>query len=205
MGADLEGGVARVGIMGGSFDPIHLGHLAAAEEARVALGLAQVLFVPCGDPYHRQAAPLASREDRYQMTVLATADNPHFIASRIEIERPGPSYTIDTVRALKQASPQTDYYVILGADAVALLLTWREHEALLQECCFVVVSREGNGQTQARSQVPPAFLERSHWLDMPSLDISSTTIRRRVSEGKPIRYLVPRAVEQYIEQRGLYR
>lgn len=191
--------------MGGTFDPLHLGHLAAAEEARVALGLARVLFIPCGQPYHKQAEPLASREDRYRMTVLGTADNAEFMPSRIEIDRPGPSYTIDTVRALRRDNPQADYYVILGADAVNLVLTWKDHEALFDECQFAVVSREGTDAGDIKVQVPQAFLERCHWLDMPALDISSTMIRRRVSQRRPIRYLVPRPVEQYIEQRGLYR
>ena len=195
----------RLGILGGSFDPIHIGHLVAAEEARVALGLATVLFVPTGQPYHRTESPAAAADDRFRMTELAIRSNPAFAASRLEIERPGPSYTIDTVRALQAERPGAELYLILGTDAVAQLFTWHEHEALVRECRFIVVSRPGVSRDEAVAGGPPGFERRLHYLEIPNLDVSSTELRRRLREGRSVRYLVPAEVEHYIRERGLYR
>ncbi len=194
----------RTGVIGGAFDPIHIGHIVAAEEARAAVGLATVLFVPTGQPYHKTHAPAAPAEDRVRMAELAVASRPGFSVSRLEIERAGPSYTIDTVRALKRARPDEDLYLILGADAVALLFTWHEHGALVRECRFVVVSRPGVSREQAVAGGPPGFADRVHYVEIPHLDISSTDLRRRLQEGRPIHCLVPPAVEDYIAAKRLY-
>ncbi|MFQ6096999.1 MAG: nicotinate-nucleotide adenylyltransferase [Armatimonadota bacterium] len=196
---------ARVGILGGTFDPIHYGHLAAGEDARVALGLSEVIFVPCGDPYHKPEAHSSPAEVRFEMVRLAVSSNPHFRASRIEIERPGPSYTIDTIRSLKAQDPHTDFYLILGADAMMELPDWKRHRALLDEAKFIVVSRPGTPWDDLRRRLPEEYLRRAHLLDIPSVDVSSSEIRERVRRGLPIKYLVPPDVEQYIVQKGLYR
>jgi nicotinate-nucleotide adenylyltransferase len=194
----------RVGILGGTFDPIHYGHLAAGEDARVAVGLREVLFIPCGDPYHKPELYASSGEDRFEMVCLAIASNPAFRASQVEIDRPGPSYTIDTVRALRREHPDTEFHVILGADAMSELPQWKRHRALLDEARFIVVSRPGTTWDDLR-RLPEDYLKSAHLLNIPAVDVSSSEIRQRVRRGEPIRYLVPPAVEQYIANRGLYR
>jgi len=194
----------RLGIMGGTFDPIHYGHLAAAEEARVAFGLDRVTFIPCRQPPHKKDYPVTDPEHRYAMTVTATCANPHFVASRIELERPGPSYTLDTLRALRDAHPQAELYFVTGADAVRELLTWREPQQLVALCRLVAVTRPGYDLAGlerdlgelARGVAP---------LEAPGVNISSTQIRERVAQGRSIKYLTPAAVETYIAKHGLYR
>ncbi len=196
----------HLGIMGGTFDPIHYGHLLMAEEARQAFALDQVVFVPNGRPAHKKAYLVSSPEDRYAMTLLATGSNPCFSCSRIEIERPGPSYTIDTLRAFRQRYPDLDaLYFITGADAVLEILTWHEYDNLVRECQFIAVTRPGFVLERLSELVDAEFLHRVSFLPIPGLEISSTDIRRRVREGRSVKYLAPEPVEAYIQQQGLYQ
>ncbi len=192
--------------MGGTFDPIHYGHLLAAEEARFRFALSQVLFVPCGIPPHKKPYEVTPAEHRYAMTVLATADNPYFRVSRIEIDRPGPSYSVDTVRLLReQFGGETELFFITGLDAVLEILTWRNPDDLIRLCQLIAVTRPGYDAHRLREVLPPHYLERVHLLVIPGMDISSTMIRERVRRGEPIRYLTPDAVCDYIAKHGLYR
>jgi len=195
----------RLGIMGGTFDPIHYGHLLMAEEARQAFSLDQVVFVPNGRPAHKKSYLVSSPEDRYAMTLLATDSNHFFTCSRVEIDRPGLSYAIDTVRAFRVLYPDLDaLYFITGADAVLEILTWREYDKLVEECRFIAVTRPGFVLERLREIADADFLHQISFLSIPSLEISSTDIRRRVSEGRSVKYLTPDAVEAYIGQHGLY-
>lgn len=195
---------SAIGVMGGTFDPIHLGHLAIAEEAREALGLARILFVPAGLPPHKPAADVTSVPHRVAMVDLATADNPAFELSRVEVDRPGPSYTVDTVELLAR---QDDVTVILSAETFAELPTWHDPDRLFELARVAVVPREGYPAPD------PAWLgtefpgrdDRVSYLAGPRLGLSSTAIRARVAAGRSIRYLVPPAVEAYIVAKGLYR
>jgi nicotinate-nucleotide adenylyltransferase len=196
----------RMGIMGGTFDPIHYGHLLMAEEARAAFALDQVVFVPNGRPAHKKAYLVSSPEGRYAMTLLATDSNPRFSCSRIEIERPGPSYTVDTVRAFRRMYPDLDaLYFITGADAVLEILGWHEYDHLARECRFIAVTRPGFVLERLREIADAEFLHRVFFLPIPGLEISSTDLRRRIREGRSIKYLTPEPVESYIHQEGLYR
>jgi len=197
-------GQYALGILGGTFDPIHYGHLVAAEEARHVFRLDSILFIPCGQPYHRPNPPLASAEDRYEMTRLAVASNSSFDVSRTEIDRPGPSYTVDTIQRLQRARPNHVLHIILGTDAVEELSSWAQPERLLRSCRVIVVSRPGTPWAEVEQALPAAYLEHVDRLRVPGLHISSTEIRQRAAEGRPLRYLVPDAVEAYIRERGLY-
>ena len=190
--------------MGGTFDPIHLGHLAAAEEARQRLGLARVLFVPAGQPPHKKTYQVTPAQHRWDMTVLATADNPLFFPSRLEIDRPGPSYAVDTLSQLHQAYPGREWYFITGADALLELETWKEPERLVTLCRIVAVTRPGYDQSLLARRVPAALLERTITLEVPGVAVSSTEIRHRVAQGLPIRYLTTDAVTAYIYKYELY-
>ncbi|HYL40786.1 MAG TPA: nicotinate-nucleotide adenylyltransferase, partial [Candidatus Binatus sp.] len=200
-----------IGIMGGTFDPIHLGHLAIAEEAREALGLARILFVPAGVPPHRPTASLASAADRCAMCGRAIDGNEAFELSRIELDRSGPSYTSDTVEALAAGERATgrvpDLTFILSAETLHGLPAWHQPERLLAACRLAVAPREGFPAPDGdwlRVQLPDAT-DRIDLLTGPRLAISSTLIRARIAAGRSIRYLVPPAVERYIEDHGLYR
>ena len=196
----------RLGIMGGTFDPIHYGHLLMAEEAQQAFALDEVVFVPNGRPAHKKAYLVSSPEDRFAMTRLATASNPHFSASRMEVDRSGMSYTIDTLRQFRALYPKLEeLYFITGADAVLEILTWHEYDQLVQECRFIAVTRPGFVLEQLSTIISAEFLSRVSFLPIPGLEISSTDIRQRVHEGRSIKYLTPEPVEAYIEQHGLYR
>ena len=184
----------RRGLLGGTFDPIHLGHLRAAENALEALGLEQVLFMPAGAPPHRRA-PCTSPLDRFAMTALATAGHLGFVVSDLELRREGPSYTVDTLTALRETYPEDELLLLVGADAYAEIQTWKDHQRLAQLCQVAVLSRPG--------EEPP--LPGALWVEGPALPISASDIRRRVREGRSIRYLVPAAVADYIAKRGLYR
>jgi nicotinate-nucleotide adenylyltransferase len=204
--------IKRIGVMGGTFDPIHNGHLVTAEEAWRQFGLDQVLFIPSGHPPHKEDRKSLDPEDRYLMTVIATAGNPHFKVSRMEIDRPGPSYTIDTVRDLHRIyGKNTDIYFITGADAILEILTWKEPEKVLQEAIFIAATRPGYDLKQLEESLPESEKERHAndprvlVMEIPALAISSTDIRRRVSEGRPITYLVPGGVAKFIEKNGFYR
>lgn len=194
-----------VGIMGGTFDPIHFGHLAAAEEARQRFQLARVLFIPNGRPPHKPDYVPSPGEQRYDMVVLATAPNPAFEASRIEIDRPGLSYSIDTLRELRdQLGPNAESYFIAGADALLEMLTWRQPERLAELCEFIAVSRPGYDLHQLQQAMPPELLSRMHLLEVPGVLVSSTELRRRAAAGLSLRYLTPRPVARYIAAHGLY-
>lgn len=202
----------RIGVMGGTFDPIHHGHLVTAEEAWKQFRLDMVLFVPSGHPPHKEDRHSLDAESRYLMTVIATADNPHFQVSRMEIDRPGPSYTIDTVRELHRIyGRNTEIFFITGADAILEILTWKEPEKILEECTFIAATRPGYDLRRLEESLPEAERVRHATdprvlvMEIPALAISSTDIRRRVREGRPIRYLVPEGVWEFIEKNGFYR
>lgn len=191
--------------MGGTFDPIHFGHLLMAEEARQAFSLDKVVFVPNGRPAHKKAYRVSEPEDRFRMTELATADNPSFSCSRIEVDRPGLSFAVDTVREFRRILPGIeDLYFITGADAILEILTWHEADMLAEACRFIAVTRPGFDLDRLREIVPPSFLSRVTFLAIPGLEISSTDLRRRVREARSLRYLMPEAVQDYIDAHGLY-
>jgi nicotinate-nucleotide adenylyltransferase len=192
----------RIGLMGGTFDPIHHGHLVAAEEARVALDLDRVMFVPAGRPWQKERADVSPAEDRYAMTRLATEDNTAFEVSRIELEREGPTYTVDTLRSMRSSEPGAELYFITGADATLEILTWKNAEETLGLATFVAVSRPGHELAKLESL---GYGDRVVVLEIPALAISSTDIRVRVAAGRPIRYLLPEPVRTYVEEHGLYR
>lgn len=191
--------------MGGAFDPIHNAHLLDAEEARVALGLNEVVFVPNGQtPFAKH--DLAPADVRVEMTRLAIADNPWFSLSTMEIERGGVSYTVDTVAEFRRQRPDIDeLYFITGADAIASIGLWKCYEQLATLCEFVAVTRPGFDLAQVEAGLPAAVRGRVTFLPAPGIDISSTAIRDRVRDGRSIRYLTPPAVVDYIERHGLYR
>jgi nicotinate-nucleotide adenylyltransferase len=189
-----------LGIMGGTFDPIHLGHLRAAETAREALGLARVLFIPAGQPPHR-AAPSASALDRWAMVCLATAPHVLFEATDVEIGRTGPSYTVDTLDSLRHRQPADELVLIVGSDTVSEMPSWKTLERLLSLCRVAVVARPGDraaGETVAL----PTWAER---VSGPGLNVSATLIRQLVAQGRSVRHLLPDGVADHIAKRGLYR
>lgn len=183
--------------MGGTFDPIHHGHLVAASEVAQHFQLDEVIFVPTGQPW--QKAEVTSGEHRYLMTVIATAANPRFTVSRVDLERAGPTYTIDTLRDIKKARPEAELFFITGADAIAQILGWKNAEELWSLAHFVAVSRPGHAVSI--SDLPPRDVS---WLEVPALAISSTDCRGRVNRGFPVWYLVPDGVVQYISKHDLY-
>ena len=197
----------RIGILGGTFDPVHLGHLLIAEESRIGLQLDQVLFVPAGRPWLKEGQPLTEANHRVCMVELAIASNPHFQVRRDEVDRPGLSYTVDTLEELRAELPaDTELYFILGLDAFESFHRWKEPEKLLDLCRLVVVSRPGYADDE-RDQLLARY--RSHGdriclLPVHSVDFSATEIRRRADEGVSFRYQVPEAVEEYILEQGLY-
>lgn len=196
----------RIGIMGGTFDPIHLAHLFAAEEARFKFNLDKVIFVPCGVPAHKKPYEVTPAEHRYAMVLLATANNPYFEVSRIEIDREGPSYAIDTVMAFRQIyGEDACIYFITGADAVLEILTWKETDKLIRLCKFIAVTRPGYDLSRISEVLGEEYASAIEILQIPGMDISSTAIRQRVRNGEPIRYLVPEMVYHYIMQHKLYR
>jgi nicotinate-nucleotide adenylyltransferase len=190
----------RIGVMGGTFDPLHLGHLVTAEQARADLDLDEVVFVPAGQPWQkpREVTP---PEHRYLMTVLATAANPAFSVSRIEIDRPGHSYTVDTLRGLASQLPDDHLHFITGADAILSILTWKDAEECLALATFVAATRPGHDLGELAEG---ALAERVIQLDVPALAISSTDVRARFAAGRSVTYLIPREVEEYARKHGLY-
>ena len=184
--------------MGGTFDPIHHGHLVAASEVAAVFGLDEVVFVPTGQPWQKDSREVSKAEHRYLMTVIATASNPSFTVSRVDIDRPGPTYTIDTLRDLKSARPEADLFFITGADAMAQILSWKEIDELWSLAHFVGVTRPGH-ELDDRGRNDVSLLE------VPAMAISSTDCRVRVHDAKPVWYLVPDGVVQYIAKYGLYR
>lgn len=203
---------SKLGIMGGTFNPIHVGHLVTAAEALSQFQLQRVIFMPSGQPPHKVDRETLPPEERYLMTVVATASNPAFEVSRLEIERKGPSYTIDTVRELDQHyGPDIELSFITGADAVWEILTWKDAEILAELCTFIAATRPGysldkfkklhiSPQGEKQPGQPQVFV-----MEIPALAISSTDIRKRVREKRPINYLVPESVANYIQKSGFYR
>jgi nicotinate-nucleotide adenylyltransferase len=189
----------RIGVMGGTFDPIHNGHLVAGSEVAHRFGLDEVIFVPTGEPYQKESRAVSPAEDRYLMTVIATASNPRFSVSRVDIDRPGPTYTIDTLRELRDSDPQADLYFITGADALAKMMTWHDVNELFSLAHFVGCTRPGHRLTGAGLPDGKVSL-----VEIPALAISSSECRARVAAGEPVWYLVPDGVVQYIAKRGLY-
>lgn len=196
----------RLGVMGGTFDPIHYGHLVTAEEARVQFSLDQVLFIPAGKPPHKEVRTgVAASEHRYLMTVVATTENDAFEVSRIEIDREGPSYTIDTVRELHaRHNAGLELFFITGADAVWEILTWHEHEEVVKLARFIAATRPGYPLDRFHELSDAGIADAVQVMEIPALAISSSDIRQRVREGRPIRYLTPDAVGAYISKHGLY-
>jgi len=189
----------RIGIMGGTFDPIHYAHLFAAEEARVRCSLDHVLFIPNGIPPHKQAEEHTAAEHRFAVTELATRSNPAFECSRIEIDRAGPSYAVDTLIELHAIHPDTDLFFIVGSDSVAEIITWSRHDQVIRLAQFLAVTRPGFDMRKVLRSVPEQYP-----VTAPCLDISSSDIRERVSLGLSIRYLTPDPVIEYIRQHRLY-
>ncbi len=197
-------GVRRIGVLGGTFDPIHYGHLAAAEEARAKLSLQEVIFVVAGIPPHKLGEEITPAEERYAMVELAIASNPHFSLSRIDIDRPGPSYTVDTIALLRQKRTE-EIYFIMGMDSLMEIDTWREPQRLIQLCRLVAVERPGFIPDLERLEAAvPGITARTEIIDMPEVEISSTDLQRRVRQGLPIKYQVPPEVEEYIYKHRLY-
>jgi nicotinate-nucleotide adenylyltransferase len=195
----------RIGVMGGTFDPIHYGHLVTAEEALQQFWLDSVVFLPTGQPWMKEHDVVSPPEDRYLMTVIATASNPLFRVSRVDVDREGPTYTVDTLRALKdELGGDTDLYFITGADAVLEIFQWKDPEELFQLAHFIAATRPGYDIAGFEAHAPtkhPGITV----MNIPALAISSTDVRTRIASGRPIRYLVPEGVKSYIEKAGLYR
>ena len=191
----------RLGVMGGTFDPIHHGHLVAASEVQAWFGLDEVVFVPTGQPYQKAARTVSAAEHRYLMTVVATASNPRFTVSRVDIDRPGPTYAIDTLRDLRtERGESTELFFITGADALAQILSWKDADELFRLAHFVGVTRPGHHLSGDGLPVGRVSL-----VEIPALTISSTDCRQRARRGEPVWYLVPDGVVQYIAKHGLYR
>ena len=188
----------RLGVMGGTFDPIHYGHLVTAEEALQQFELESVVFVPTGRPWMKEHEVVSPPEDRYLMTVIATASNPRFRVSRMEVDRDGPTYTVDTLRGLK-AEVDADLFFISGADAILEIVQWKEPDELFELAHFIAATRPG--YDIAAFDPHPAITV----MNIPALAISSTDIRDRMAHGRPIRYLVPEGVNSYVQKAGLYR
>jgi nicotinate-nucleotide adenylyltransferase len=192
----------RVGVMGGTFDPIHHGHLVAASEVQAWFDLDEVVFVPTGAPWQKADRDVTPAEDRYLMTVIATASNPRFTVSRVDIDRAGTTYTIDTLRDLKALLPDAELYFITGADALADIFTWRDAEDLFELARFVGCTRPGYAMDESTIASIPA--DRVTMVEIPALAISSTDCRDRTRRGEPVWYLVPDGVVQYIAKHDLY-
>jgi nicotinate-nucleotide adenylyltransferase len=197
----------RLGVLGGTFDPIHYGHLVAAQEAQYQLALEQVLLVPVGQPPHKLNEPLSPAKHRVRMIELAIEGRPQFALSRVDVDRPGPQYTADTLALLHQEwGPDTRLFFIAGSDSLADILHWRAPQQIIHEAELAVVERAGARVHVERLQRDlPGLRDRLHWVQMPLLDISSTDLQARVRQGRPIGFFLPPAVEAYILEQGLYR
>lgn len=189
----------RIGVMGGTFDPVHHGHLVAASEVASQFHLDEVIFVPTGEPWQKDGRPVSAAEDRYLMTVIATASNPQFSVSRIDVDRKGPTYTTDTLRDLRAEHADADLFFITGADALGQIFSWRNAEELFDLAHFIGVTRPGHTLTDPGLPAGGVSL-----VEVPALAISSTACRLRVARGEPVWYLVPDGVVRYIDKRGLY-
>lgn len=187
--------------MGGTFDPVHLGHLVTAEQARVDVNLDEVVFVPAGSPWQKAERTVTAAEHRYLMTVLATAANPHFSVSRMEVDRSGPTYTVDTLRDLRNTLADTDLFFITGADAILDILTWKDAEEAIGLAQFVAATRPGYDLAELTGH---PLTDQVLVLDVPALAISSSDIRDRFAAGRPVSYMIPREVEEFARKHGLY-
>ncbi len=197
-----------LGILGGTFDPVHYGHLLAGEWAREVYRLEQLVFMPAARPPHKDLAGVLDSQHRHRMVELAVSDNPGFSVSTLELERAGFSYTVDTVKYYLQEYPGVELYFIIGVDALQLIYTWKDVEQLAELCRFIVVTRPGyelDRDDPALASLPDALWERLTLLSIPGLEISSSDIRKRVMNEQSIRYLLPPAVEKYIQDNNLYR
>lgn len=190
----------RIGLMGGTFDPIHLGHLIVAEHVRVALDFAQIWLLPAASPPHKRESAVAPAKHRLKMAELAVEDNPHILASDAEFSRPGRSYTVETVEMLQHRYPQHAFYFIIGVDMVIDLPNWHRIEDLLDRIPFIGVMRPGYDWPSSRHP----FAERVRYVNVPLIDISATEVRKRLSRGESCRYLIPDRVYSYIREHRLY-
>lgn len=188
--------------MGGTFDPIHNGHLVAASEVAYRFQLDQVVFVPTGQPWQKAGRDVTAAEHRYLMTMVATASNPRFTVSRVDIDREGPTYTIDTLRDLRELFPDAELYFITGADSLASIMSWHDWEVMLEMANFVGVTRPG--YELSKDMLPLESQNGIELIEIPAMAISSTDCRERAGEGKPVWYLVPDGVVQYIAKNNLY-
>ncbi len=201
-------GVVTLGIFGGTFDPIHNGHLAVAHAAQTRLGLDRVVFVPVGTPPHKRWQPVTPAEHRWQMALLAVADNPHFAVSRVDIDRPAPQYSVDTIRLLRgeYGTSAAETFFIIGADALENFPRWKDAAGIVAQCCIAAVHRPGFRPDVARLiAAVPQLAARLVWVEMPPVPVSATEIRQRVGQGLPITDMVPPAVAAYIARHQLYR
>ena len=198
----------RRGILGGTFDPVHTGHLILAQEVLLRLGLDEIWFIPTGLPWMKRDEPVTAREHRLAMVELAIAGNPAFQLSTIELDRPGETYTVDTLDALRAGPMANDEVLfIMGADTLQTMQRWKAPKRILEQARLVVAMRPGHGAVNldALTAIDPAASERVMVVQMPLIEISGTELRRRMSLGEPVRYLVPDAVGDYIERNNLYR
>jgi len=198
----------RIGVLGGTFDPIHIAHLAIAENCWDQLGLSEVLFIPAGDPPHKQHRGVAPAVHRVAMVERAIAGNPHFRVSRVDVNRPGLSYSVDTLESLRaELGTEAELFFIVGSDSLTDLPNWRDPRRLIELCTVVAVNRPGYPRPdlkQIDARIPGAS-GRTRFVDVPDLNLTSSEIRRRVAEGRTIRYLVPDPVRDYIIEKQLYR
>lgn len=195
----------NIGVLGGTFDPIHIGHLVVAEEARIRLGFREVLFVPAGQPWLKLDRNITPAVHRVEMVRRAIADNPHFKLCTLEIERPGPSYTVDTLTMLrKQLGSEASLFFLIGRDTLAELPLWKEPKKLVQLCRLVVAPRLGSKDLKYLETSIHGLMDQVIQLDMPVIGISSSGIRQRIAQGLSIRYLVPAEVERYIAEQKVY-
>lgn len=203
--------IRRIGVLGGTFDPVHYGHLVIAEEVYATLNLDEMVFIPTGQPPHKTNEVITSAEHRLAMLELAIASNPHFTISRVDVDRPGPSYTVDTLRLLhEQQGEETAIYFVIGADSLEYFLTWRDPAGILEQLTHLVaVRRPGYNESQEyydRLEARlPGIKQRLLVVEAPQFEISATDLRLRVAEGRPIKYQTPESVEQYIIECGLYQ
>ncbi|MGL4745182.1 MAG: nicotinate-nucleotide adenylyltransferase [Dermatophilaceae bacterium] len=196
----MSNATLRLGVMGGTFDPIHHGHLVAASEVQSRLELDEVVFVPTGEPWQKERVDVAPAEHRYLMTVMATAAHPHFTVSRVDIDRGGSTYTVDTLRDLRAQRPGAELFFITGADALARIPSWKDPDQLFRMARFIGVTRPG--YSVSKSGLPS---DRVDLVEIPAMAISSTDCRARIRTGQPVWYIVPDGVVQYIAKHTLYQ
>jgi len=196
-----KGKKERLGILGGTFDPIHLGHLILAEESREELGLHKVIFVPSAIPPHKDNPCLSSAKDRLMMAKIAVQDNPNFMLSELELKREGKSYTIDSLNEFKKLYPGSELFLLLGSDVLEELSSWREPDRIFEQVKVVIALRPGFDKIDPHN----SYLKKSILIPINGLNISSSQIREKVKTGKSIRYLVPPGVEEFIQAKNLYR